>query len=267
MSTRISFMALSIAAAFASPAFGETMYSTGGDGTQLVKFDTLTGVGTVVGATGQIAGYGLTIGLDGTLYTLVDSYSDGRLATLNPTTGAATVFGSGNRIADMMVMEIAGDGTLYTASWGTNSLYKMSTTTGAATLVGAMGFSGVMDFAFDSKGTLWASNSASLYTVNTATGLGTFVANITGTDGCNMGIAFGSADKLFGTTYCSANSPFWQIDTATGAATAINGASGISNPHGGDIALIPEPSTFALFGLGLFGVMTVRRKLGTPVAK
>ena len=49
-----------------------------------------------------------------------------------------------------------------------------------------------------------------------------------------------------------------EIDTTTGAATTINGASGIQSPHGGDI--VPEPGTMALLGLGLFSMAALRRR-------
>lgn len=76
-----------------------------------------------------------------------------------------------------------------------------------------------------------------------------------------MGIAFDSANKLFATDYGTGNSPFWEINTITGVATVINGASGISSPHGGDI-IVPEPGSMALLGLGLFGLVALRRRLG-----
>lgn len=251
-----------LAAAFASPAFGEVMYSSGSAGDGLAKFDTATGVGTFVGSYGLGLGDGFALTIDnttGTLYTLMDSYSDGKLATVNPATGAATVFGAGNSISNMMILEIATDGTMYSASWSSNSLYEMDKTTGVATLIGALGFTGIMDLAFDSTGTLWATNGA-LYTVNTTTGAGTFVTALSGGIGSNMGIAFDSADNLLATEWGTASSPFWEIDTTTGVATAINGASGIFSPHGGDI-LVPEPGSMTLLALGLLGLVALRRRL------
>ena len=183
---------MSVAAAFASPALGAVMYSSGGDGTGLATFDTVTGVGTFVGPYGAGLGEGFAMTIDnstGTLYTLMGSYGDGRLATVNPTTGAATVFGASNGVGNMMILEIAADATMYSASWSSNSLYEMNKVTGVATLIGALGFSDIMDLAFDTTGTLLATNQSSLFTVDTTTGAGTFVTNITGTDGCNMGIA------------------------------------------------------------------------------
>ena len=250
-----SLAALSVAAAFASPAFGATMYSSGSDGSGLATFDTGTGVGSFVGSygAGLAAGYAMTIdNASGTLYTLMDSYANGKLATVNPITGAATVFGAGNGIPDMMILEIANDGTMYSASWSSNSLYKMDKTTGVASLIGPLGFSNIMDLAYDTTGTLWATNVSALYKINTTTGAGTFVTNLNGISG-NMGITFDSSNNLFATEWGIGNSPFWEINTTTGVATVINSASGISSPHGGDIR-IPEPGSIVLAALGLIGL-------------
>lgn len=259
---RLLFAFSLFAAAFPGPAFGEVMYSSGNAGGGLAKFDTSTGVGTFVGlyGPGLFNGFALTIdNTTDTLYTLMDSYSDGKLATVNPTTGVATVFGAGNGIADMMILEIATNGTMYSASWSSNSLYEMDKTTGVATLIGPLGFFGIMDVAYDSTGTLWATNGGALYTVNTTTGAGTLVTALSGGISGNMGIAFDSADNLFATAFIG-NSSFWEIDTTTGVATAINSASGINGPHGGDI-LVPEPGSMTLLALGLLGLVSLRRRL------
>ncbi|MBI3894600.1 MAG: hypothetical protein HY313_01580 [Acidobacteria bacterium] len=239
----------------------DTFYVSGNDGSSLFTIDTMTGVGTFVGNYGYGHGYGLTISPSGQLYAIVEALSASvplpipnpseRLASVNATTGAATVLGGPTGVGASQSMELAPDGTLYVGNWYTDSLYTMNLVTGALTFVGPLGFNevpgfgGIMDFAFDSAGTMWAVSSKSLdfytvdtnlYTVNTSTGRAVFVAHITGTDGCVMGIAFDSSDQLFATSWCSPNSPLWKINTATGAATVV-GLTGIAYPHGGDIAV------------------------------
>lgn len=263
MNTRTSLVALCLAAAFAVRASGAIIYTSTNDGTGLARIDSTSGVGTFVGSYGAGLGAGFALTIDnstGTLYTLMDSYNNGRLATVNASTGAATVFGVGNGISNMMILETANDGTLFSASWSTNSLYTMNKTTGVATLVGSLGFNGVMDFAFDTTGTLWATNSASLYKVNTTTGAGAFVANLSGISG-NMGIAFDDSNRLFGTQWGTANSPLWEINTTTGVATVINN-TGLSSPHGGDILHnVPDSgATFTLMGAALLGLAALRRQ-------
>ena len=196
--------------------------------------DTVTGLGTVIGNYGFSEAFAGAFNPFGAFYTIVNSYGNqSRLASVNLNTGAATAFGAPTGVFDMMIMEFSDSGTLYTASWATDAIYTMNTATGVATLVGSLGFRNVMDFAFDSAGTLWATNQSGLYRVNASTGAGTFVADMTGPDDCNMGIAFDENDQLFGTSWCAANSPLWRINTTTGAATLI-GLTGVRSLHGGD---------------------------------
>jgi hypothetical protein len=245
-------------AVIGSPVDAATIFSSGLDGTHLVTLDTLTGLGTVIGPFGYGATYGTAFDPLGNLYTIVDSYGSAALATVNLATGAATPVGAGTGIFALMVMEFSASGTLYVGSWGDSNLYTLNTTTGAATLVGPS-LAGMMDFAFNSAGVMYATNSAGLYTIDTTTGAPTFVAPISGTDGCNMGIAFDEADNLYGTSWCAGDSPLWKIDTTTGAATLV-GLTGIAYLHGGDVTPIPEPITLLTVGSGLAALGALRRR-------
>src|SRR5437660_12817234 len=75
-------------------------------------------------------------------------------------------------------------GTAYTNTNGAASLYSISPTTGAATLVGATGFRQISALAFAPNGTLYGigrngTGALVLLTINTATGAGTQVGSIT----------------------------------------------------------------------------------------
>ena len=231
----------------------DTYYTTTNDGSAIAKIDTNTGTATIIGPTGSFADYGLAMDPAGKLFTLVNSYNNAQLASVNSTTGAATVYGVPVGLPNMMVMEFAPDGSLYTASWTTNQLYKMNVATGQATLIGNLGFGGVMDFAFDTNGKLFGIAGTGLWQIDPLTGASTLAANFSGTDGCVMGIAFDTSNTLYGTSWCSGNSPLYKLDIATQSASIV-GYTGLANPHGGDIfTAVPEPGTMALLGTGLFG--------------
>jgi hypothetical protein len=166
----------------------------------------------------------------------------------------------------MVALEVATDGTIYGGSWSffnPNDFFTINRTTGAATAIGSMGLSGVMDFAFDTTGTLWAVADNQLHTVNLATGAGSFVAAISGTTGTGgvRGITFDANNNLFATTFDS-NSILYSVNPVTGAATTI-GATGISFAHGGDILApnaVPEPGSLLLLGSGVLGLMAKARR-------
>lgn len=248
----------------AAPSYAETLYSTGNDGTSLYTVDSTTGASQQVGYFGFGATYALAFSPDDTLYALVDGYNfQGRLATINTTTGAASVFGAPTGVPNLWAMAFDPDGTLYAASWGTNSLYTLNTTTGAATLIGSLGFSGVIDLAFDSTGQLWGI-SQGLYRIDTATGLGAMAHSSVG-GGCLAGLTITQADRFLATNYCGANGGLFEINPTTGAHTLI-GNTGINSPVGltdrGVAApgAVPEPATWAMMILGVFGTGAMVRR-------
>ena len=106
-------------------------------------------------------------------------------------------------------------------------LYTINTTTGATTLVGDTGFTGVGSLAFATNGTTLygvSGNASSgspghyLITINTITGLGTKVSNnLTGT-GNIADIAFRSDGVLFA---AGGMGTLYTINTTTGVATTV----------------------------------------------
>jgi hypothetical protein len=152
-------------------------------------------------------------------------------------------------------------GTLYGASSTPNSFYTINTATGAATLVGDIGFSSFNNLGHDSTNdVMYMTNSFndSLYTIDRATGVPTLVGALGGPTNPN-GLAY-AADVQTMFMIDNNTDTLYTLDLATGEGTAV-GSTGTGNLLGlVYIAPIPEPATTALFGLGLAGLVAWRRR-------
>ena len=255
ISKTITAGALALATFSFTPANAITLYSTGTDGNTLFTIDSTNGVGTVVGGFGHAATYALAFDASNVLYGVYNGSSNGTLATINTTTGVETPVGAATGIGNFMAIVFAPNGTLYGASWNTNALYTMNKITGAATLVGSLGFGGIMDLAFDSSGQLYGLSN-NLYKINTATGAGTLFTTLS--KGSLMGMTIDPSGRFLATDYSTSNTPLYQINTANGALTSL-GNTGISNPMGLTFQ-VPEPASAALLGLGTLLLAARRRR-------
>jgi hypothetical protein len=111
------------------------------------------------------------------------------------------------------------------------SLYRISATTGAATMIGPTGFERVPALAFAPNGTLYGigqngAGTLALLTLNTSSGAGAQVAPLTGIPKEVEDMTFGPDATLFAST---ATGQAYRINPATGAATPLarGQASGI----------------------------------------
>lgn len=201
--------ALILAVSFAGLANASTIWMTGDDGENLYTVNSTTGAGTLIGDFGMSGTYTLAFDKAGTRYGIADGFANGTLVTVNQATGAASAVGLSTGIGNLMALTFSADGTLYAGSWATNNLYIINPITGAATVVGNLGFGGIMDLDFDSQGNLYALSDA-LYKVNTATGAGSLVTSLA--NGCLMGMAIDSADRFYATDYCTGDTTVhWPI--------------------------------------------------------
>jgi hypothetical protein len=167
-----------------------------------------------------------------------------QLATIDLTTGHATLFGTPVKGLSVMAITFAPNGTLYAVGdcnlnltafecgAGTdptyNSLYTVDVTNGAFTRVGSTGAPQFfMDLAFDRHGNLFGVTTtlnpsyvpAILYRLDPATGAAAKVVNLIGSSQM-MGLAFGDDGKLYGTDYMS-DPGLYLVDINTGFETTI----------------------------------------------
>jgi len=236
------------------------VYTTYNLGQNLGMLDFVTGEVTEVGSYELPASTGMSataFSPDGTLYGMVQGFfargGMSQLVLIDRQTGKATPLGFANPI-NAVGFDFAPDGTAYVAGFenpdlgmeGDPNLYSIDTTTGELTAIGNTGVDRIMDFAFDSSGTMWATTANELYVIDTGTGAAQHVASITGVDAATgdpaaeiMGIMFDEHDVLYATAFIE-DSPLFTIDTTTGHATVVT-EPGLSFPHGGAIQGIYAP--------------------------
>ncbi|MHC4535164.1 MAG: NHL repeat-containing protein [Planctomycetota bacterium] len=228
---------------------------------RLGVLDTVTGTFTDVGNFGLpdftvIAS--MAFDTDGTLYGLANvrgSHSAiSQLMVINRGTAEVAPVGFPNPI-NVVAFDIGPDGTAYVAGFngpekwrGDSNLYSIDKTSGQLTLIGDTGVDKLMDFTFDSLGTMWGTVENELYIIDTGTGAAEHAATITGLDAVMidpnaevMGIMFDEFDVLYATALSLSpehilveNSPLFIIDTVTGQATVV-AEPVLSIAHGGDI--------------------------------
>src|SRR3954466_13084139 len=147
-------------------------------GTTLYVINSTNGTSTLVGPYGVVGVLSQDFSPSGTLYAVFrgGNASLAQLATVDLQTGAATPIGLPVGV-QIEAMAFTPDGTLYGANFDTNNLYTLTLTTGAATLVGPLGFANIMDMAWDpATHTMYAIESAAgcggtasgLYSLNLA---------------------------------------------------------------------------------------------------
>ena len=215
--------------------------------------------------------------VDGTLYTLINTISippdfpaqTSQLAIIDGHMDEIIPVGDPNPF-NLAGLEIDACGQIYATGFGgapflgTTDLYTLDKETGVATSLGATGLDRIMDLAFDSAGTLYATTANVLHTLDPADGQiltsisldGVPIQRITGPncDGdpeCDwpsevMSIAFDEDDVLYGLSMVAFNrpvlevdgqphgTPLLEIDPDTGDATFLVW-TGVPNFHGGDI--------------------------------
>ena len=189
----------------------------------------------------------LALSPSGTLYSMCGPlFGAQQLATIDPKTGLANLFGVAVPGLSVMAIGFAPNGILYavgdcnpdanfecnTSSSphdpNFNSLYTVNEATGAFTHVGSTGAPQfIMDLAFDREGHIFGVTTtdnpsvvpAILYRIDPETGKATKIANLVASNSV-MGLAFGREGKLYATDFAQ-NPGLYLIDIKTGFETAI----------------------------------------------
>jgi outer membrane protein assembly factor BamB len=229
----VSILAASCGSPTGPSSASSVVYATAQEGSVLVAIDPTTGAASIVGPLNASGAFALAARGDGVFFTVTDSgfvaNPDARLATVDPRTGGATVYGEPFGVyLRMMGLAFASDGTLYGSSPITQSLYRLDVSTGRPERVGPFGVNGVMDLAFDRGGTLYANTTGAIYRVDRVTGAATLVTPVRGAQ-MLMGITFDASGTLYATNFMS-ESELYRIDLATGTASLV-GRTGQSFVH------------------------------------
>lgn len=219
---------------------------------------------------------------------------NGNLATVDVTTGTATLIGN----SGIVLTDIAFDnnGQLYGISF--DELYRVDRTTAALTAIGATG-AAVNALTFGANGTLYAAGGNQLFTLNTSTGLATDIGTTgftssgdltfyngdlylsafgpsltdalvklalpgaTGTLVGSLGLSevYGLSRAENNVIYANSNQNIYAVNAATGSTTLVSSytyaGAGLANGTtflNEASAAVPESATWAMFISG-FGLV------------
>ena len=165
---------------------------------------------------------------------------------------ASTIVGDAFRLA------IDSAGNLYASinTGNNNNRIERFSPSGADLGAFASGLNGACGLAFDSAGNLYAAvvnnNTIEKFTPG---GIGSVFAS-TGLDG-PYGLVFDSVGNLYAANlYNSTIEKF----SPSGADLGVFAATGVNAPYSIAIQMVPEPSTWAMLGLGTAALMIYRRR-------
>ncbi len=226
----------------------------------VVRINESTGVGAAIGHSGFSSLNSLAVNGSGTIYS-----ADSRLVTIDPSTGAGTAgatlnFGGVN--VDVRGLAFSAGNVLFAINsrLDTSSpdyLYTINTATGVGTLIGSTGLSAIQGLDFSPNGILYAWD---VIVGLTTINPATGVATDVGPAGGLVGQIQSIAFAPDGTLY-GARDALFTINVATGDATLV-GSGGYSDVRG--IVYIPEPTIAGLLASGIALLAWQRKRSHRP---
>jgi PEP-CTERM motif len=255
-------LALTLSTAAGASGLFATTYT--GDTSDLYTVNQSTGAISLVGSTG--VNFGDLTSTNSQLLGI--DLTNNALWTINPSTAAASnevlISGTNGDITsiawDPVTHTLYGNTTSGFA--GADQLYGINPTTGAATLIGAIGSANVYALGFSQTGVLLGESDATgdLLSISTATGAGTNIGPTGVSSSYDLASRPGD-DVVFGLS--SATYGLYTYNTGTGAASLVGAYGEDVNlaglaflPAGG----VPEPATWAMMMVGFGGLVVVAQR-------
>jgi sugar lactone lactonase YvrE len=230
---------------------GNLYVANGGDST-ILKF-TSDGVGSVYANSSLSGPFGLAFDTSGNLYA---ANSFGSTITRFTPAGTPSVFESG--LANPAGLAFDRAGNLYVASYSDNTIRKF-TPEGFGSIFAVNGGPGVYTYgmAFDNAGNLYAANNEPATQtgwVQKFTSLGAGSRFATAGLRTPMGLTFDRAGNLY---VADLDNNTIEKFSSTGAHLGVFANTGTMPTF---IAIVPEPSTWSLLGIGLPTLLALRRR-------
>ncbi len=222
----------------------DVLYGLNFTNNQLISIDSSTGVSTVIGPLTNLLAAHTVTGLsfnpvNGIMYA---SSTDGvitQIYTVDLTSGALTLVGSGTGNTLGIWLEIDNDGNAFMADVGTDSLYSVNLVTGTSSIIGSLGIdiSFAQDATIDpSDNTLYmaaylANSTSGIYTVNLTTGLATFSHDTAGKEFGVIAIPGSGSGGGGGNNWeCADAIALTCGDVVTGSTTGATNSGGNASP-------------------------------------